>query len=126
MEAASHIIGFFFKLQTQIRLYHWQTKSFARHQATNGLLLKLDVTVDKFLELYQGRYGKANTGQNRLGFEIRQLSDSEAEQFLGSCVEWLADIESKGYISGDDTDLLNLRDEIVGDIQQTKYLFTFQ
>ena len=125
MEAATHLIGFFFKLQTQIRLYHWQTKSYARHQATNGLLLKLDPLVDQFLEVYQGKYGKVNIGHSRLGFEIRALSDDEASQFLDACVDTLGALEDKGFVSEDDTDLLNIRDEILSNLHQTKYLFSF-
>ena len=121
------LVTFFFNLQTQIRVYHWQTNMYARHQATNGLLLKLDPLIDSFMEIFQGKYGKLKFDSSTKTIETSSghLNDDEAILFLQSAVSYLKSIESKGVVKLSDTELLNLRDEIVGHLNQTLYLFTF-
>ncbi len=42
-------------IRNQIKLYHWQTKSFARHKATDDLTAALDLAIDNFVEVYMGK-----------------------------------------------------------------------
>jgi hypothetical protein len=116
---------FFFSLQLNIKMYHWQTSSYARHKATNNLLESLDSLIDKFMEIYQGKFGKIPSGFTSIN--IRTLTDEEsAVDFIQKCIDFLNNItEEDTNISSNDTDLLNIRDEMVGQLNQTLYLFTF-
>jgi hypothetical protein len=38
---------------------------------------------------------------------------------------FLKDLVKNGYLKESDTDLLNIRDDLVGQINKTLYLFTF-
>jgi hypothetical protein len=38
--------------QTNVRLYHWGTKLYARHIASGDLYKQLDTFTDKFVEIY--------------------------------------------------------------------------
>ena len=126
MSASVQFAGFFFKVQHQIRMYHWQTGVYARHQATNQLLEKLDGLIDTFMETYQGKYGKINLEQKKLSIEIGHLSDEGAVQFIRQSIGFLKNVIDDGLLSEDDTDLLNIRDEIMGEMNKTLYLFTFK
>ena len=126
MNAGVQFAGFFFKLQHQIRMYHWQTGVYARHQATNGLLETLDGLVDKFMEIYQGKYGKINLQDKKLQIVIDHLSDEGAVQYIRHQIGFLRSVLDEGMLSEEDTDLLNIRDEIMGELNRTLYLFTFK
>jgi hypothetical protein len=49
------IVSVFFHMRSQIKLYHWQTRSFSEHKATDDLVTALDTNIDKFIEVYMGR-----------------------------------------------------------------------
>ena len=62
--SADHI-HFFLQLRNQIKLYHWQTRVYARHIATDQILEKLEKNIDSFVEIYIGKYGRPRlTGAN--------------------------------------------------------------
>ncbi len=126
MNAGVQLAGFFFKMQHQIRMYHWQTNVYARHQATNGLLDKLDGLVDTFMEVYQGKYGKLHLQDKKIQINIEHLSDEGAVQFIRGQISFLRLIVDNGLLSDEDTDLLNIRDEMMGELNKTLYLFTFK
>ncbi len=126
MSAGVKFTLFFFKLQHQIRVYHWQTGVYARHQATNGLLESLDGLIDKFMEIYQGKYGKINLQDKKHQISIEHLSDEGAVQYIRHQIAFLRALVDEGLLSDEDTDLLNIRDEIMGELNKTLYLFTFK
>lgn len=126
MSAGVQFAVFFFKLQHQIRMYHWQTGVYSRHQATNGLLEALDGFVDKFMEIYQGKYGKIHLQDKKLQIVIEHLSDEAAVQFIRQAIHFLREVVDQGLLTEEDTDLLNIRDEIMGELNKTLYLFTFK
>jgi len=116
---------FFFSLQTNIKMYHWQTTSYARHKATDSLLSDIDSLIDNFMEIYQGKYGKIPIGFTSIN--VRTLTDDETStDFIQKCINYLNNIlDEDTNMSSTDTDLLNIRDEMVGLLNKTLYLFTF-
>lgn len=107
-------------IRNQIKVYHWQTASFARHKATDDLTAALDTNIDTFVEVYMGKYGRPQvTGTIKLG----NFSESAAKTFVAKQTEYLTKTLPK-QLSSEDTDLLNLRDEILADLHKTLYLFT--
>ena len=106
-------------------MYHWQTSSYARHKATDNLLSSLDGLIDKFIEIYQGKFGKFPQGLTTIN--VRTLNDENtASDFLQQCIHFLSNIvDEDNNLTINDTDLLNIRDEMVGTINQTLYLFSF-
>jgi hypothetical protein len=109
-------------IRNQIKLYHWQTKQFARHKATDDLTAALDLNIDAFVESYMGRYGRPHvTG----GIKLHNFSEAAAKAFVAKETKYLErDLPRK--IGKNDTDLLNLRDTILGDLTKVSYLFTLQ
>ena len=122
---SSEIVHIMMTLRNQVKLYHWQTMSFPRHKATDELVTKLDTNIDQFVEVYIGKYGRPKlTGKNS-SIRLRNHSDKEAVALLREAVAWL-NTDLNKYLKKGDTDLFNIRDTIVADLNQTLYLFTFK
>jgi DNA-binding ferritin-like protein len=49
MNLASNV-NFFLNLQTQMKVNHWQTKGYARHQAFGSFYDVMDGLIDSFVE----------------------------------------------------------------------------
>jgi hypothetical protein len=107
-------------IRNQIKLYHWQTSVFARHKATDDLVTSLDTNIDKFVEVYMGKYGRPRVGKT---IPLRNFTEQDGKRFVDQQVKYLTTILPR-KIATEDTDLLNIRDEILADLHQTHYLFT--
>lgn len=118
----NNIIDFFIHLQSQLRIMHWQTKSYARHVAYGMTYDAISDLADKFIEAYQGRYGRIQCGTS---IEIANINDEKLSKLLDECLEFLNNQEKLGIKDGD-TDLSNIRDEIIGTINKLKYLLTLE
>jgi DNA-binding ferritin-like protein len=106
----------------EIRLHHWGTQSYAAHKALGKLYEGIDPLLDAFAETYIGVYGKQ---------EIKDLDDLKLNGpfkiSIGSVLDSFEDYlknELPKEIKSDQTALLNIRDEMLALIQQTKYLLT--
>ena len=106
----------------QLKIYHWQTKSYSRHIASDSLVNSVSDKMDTFIEVIQGSRGKRLSVPNNR-YSIRNLTDGNIIRFLKDFKEWLV-IELIEYLEDTDTDLLNIRDEIIADINKCLYLFT--
>ena len=114
------IVTHLLTIRNQIKLYHWQTKQFARHKATDDLTAALDLNIDAFVESYMGRYGRPRV-QGTL--KLHNFSESAAKAFVARESKYLETVLPR-KIGKTDTDLLNLRDTILGDLTKASYLFT--
>ena len=114
------IVSVFFNMRSQIKLYHWQTRSFAEHKATDDLVKALDTNIDKFIEVYMGRYGRPYIKKT---LPVKNLTVTGIRAFITKSDEWLASSLPR-MLKKNDSDLLNIRDEILADLNQIKYLFT--
>jgi len=115
----------FLTLRTQIKIYHWQTLSYARHIASNDLLTKLDANLDQFIEVYIGKYGRPKFSGKTANIHLSNFHDKDAPELIRNAIYWLENSLSK-KLKKTDTDLLNIRDTIVADLNQVLYLFTLK
>jgi DNA-binding ferritin-like protein len=122
--AKSKIIEIFLGMLNTVKLYHWKTYSYAQHKATDELYAKLNEHVDSFVEVLLGKdesrihiLAKSNPL-----LDYKHTKDFKARVYFYR--EFLIDM-NKVLNSVRDTDLLNIRDEILGDINQFLYLMTF-
>lgn len=109
-------------IRNQVKLYHWQTGSFARHKATDDLTAALDLNIDSFVESYMGRYGRPTVSGS---IKLHNFSESAARSFVAQQTTYLTKVLPK-KLKSTDTDLLNLRDTILADLTKVLYLFTLQ
>jgi len=114
----SGIVSKLIQLQIQFKIFHWQTYSFAQHHAFGELYSALSESIDEFVETYQGAYGRFDFSGAGMGFV--NLDSAAFVSFLNDNISVLQSWER--YFSN--TDLLNIRDEILGSLNKTKYLLT--
>ena len=120
----------FFDMTTHLKIFHWQTPYFSHHKSTDELVSELLEGMDEFLEIYQGIVG------HRVSIESSSLTISNMNQkkiltkmkkfisYLGM-VETMIPKRTQTKKKEDFSGLLNLRDELIGKVQQTMYLLTF-
>jgi hypothetical protein len=105
-----------------IKLYHWKTKSYATHKATDGLHGKLGEIVDRYVEVL---IGKVNLNLNMSDYSelhLKNLKDNdELEVFIKELIEFLLKIHKQLDMERD-VDLMTLRDEIISELNQFLYL----
>ena len=107
-----------------IKVYHWQTKTYARHKATDDLYAGLAKLIDTFVETHIGEQG----GERPVFAEgdvyrIRNWNDKTAEEFLRNFAKWLSiDLQA---VVGESIALHHLLEEMLTLVNQTLYLFTF-
>jgi DNA-binding ferritin-like protein len=121
----SHIVRVFLEMLNTVKLYHWKTHSFAQHKATDELYERLNGNVDKFVETL---LGKDESRIKMVEKRCELLDFSESSDFKERVYEYrdfLVDM-NRYFDAKLDTDLLNIRDEILGDINQFLYLMTFR
>lgn len=70
-----------------------------------------------------GKYGRMDFKGKTACIKIHNFRDVDGPKYLQSAIEWLSKKLPK-QLRKEDTDLLNIRDEIIGDLNQTLYLFT--
>lgn len=121
MDSKKTIFNFFFDLELNIQLYHWLTLSYARHVGSDKLFKNLLESIDKFIEVYIGIYGRPNIIKENI--QIRRMSDDEIIVYLKKTIDFL-NKNLLTYISKNNTDLLNIRDDLIAQINQAIYLFT--
>ena len=107
-----------------VKLYHWQTQSYSAHKATDKLYEKLDGNIDRFVEVYLGKDGsRISKWDNEMSIiQYNRKKDFKSRMF--EYREFLTDL-SNHFDEKKDSDLLSIRDEILADINQFLYLFSF-
>jgi len=110
----------FFEMLLMIKLYHWRTHSFATHKATDDLYKSLNEHMDKFIEVLLGKTGSRMNFSDKKSIQLIDIeSPTKLKQRIEAFKKYLSNIPIK------DTDLLNIRDEILSDLNQFTYLLTF-
>ena len=123
--SAGLLVQMLLEYQNNVKIYHFTTTSYARHVAAGKLHDNLVEKIDKFMEVYQGKYSRVNFSQQKSHINLYQIVDSQMVEYLQNVCKSLGNdalIVNK-YVSIDDTDLLAIRDDILADINQTIYLF---
>jgi DNA-binding ferritin-like protein len=114
----------FISLQEQFRILHWQTKSYARHNAFGGIYSDLDDLIDEFMEVYMGKYGRVEfEGEGTI--ILKNTKDLELNSFIKENLEFLKSLNEELNPSND-SDLLNVRDEIMSKINKLRYLLSLK
>ena len=108
-----------------IKLYHWNTKSYAEHKATDELYEQLNSNIDKFVEVYLGKDGSRIQKWNR-NIDIPQLESAKTlKSRVFSFRDFLTSL-TRTLDAKKDSDLLSIRDDILSDINQFLYLLTLK
>mgnify|MGYP000037141485 FL=1 len=117
-------VNFFLGLQMQLKVNHWQTKGFARHNAFGSTFDELLELVDRYVEEAMGKYGRFILDDETKTIELVNLSEIDMKGFINTLREALVQFTSQ--LDETDTNLLNIRDEILGLINKLGYLLTLE
>lgn len=123
-----YIVCMFLQMLNTVKLYHWKTHSYSQHKATDELYGKLNENIDSFVEVLLGKTGtRVNlTGQKTLPLlDYTNLTDFKKE--IEKYKQFLIDMNKDANINiTNNSDLLNIRDELLANLNQFTYLLTFQ
>ena len=119
----SIIIVTFLGMLNTVKLYHWKTYSYAQHNATDELYSRMNEHIDKFVEIMLGK----DESRFHLLKNLKFFDHSSIEDFKSRIYAYRTFLinMSEVFYPSEDSDLLNVRDEILGDINQFLYLMTF-
>lgn len=121
----STLLTTFLTFQNQVRIYHWRTRSYARHVSSGSLYDDIDKLIDQFIETLQGKTERITYDQ--ITVKLFPLQDEEMVELLQNFAVFLEEkVESYLKKLGNSYELKNIRDEMLGKVNQTKFLFTLQ
>ena len=117
------LVSTFLETLDMIKLYHWKTKSYAHHKATDELHEELSKSVDKFFEVLMG---KTNNRIRMMEHHLKLYDLSSKKQFKTKLYEFrqlLTDLD-RTFDPRDDSDLFTIRDDMLIHVNQFLYLVT--
>lgn len=117
-------VNFLLSLQIQMKINHWQTKGFARHNAFGGFYDSLNDLIDTFVESAMGKYGRFTLDNETKTIQLSNLSELDMKGLINTVRESLIQISDQ--VDQTDTDLLNIRDEMLGELNKLSYLLTLE
>lgn len=102
----------------QLHLLHWQTTSYAEHQALGGLYDYVHDFKDGVVEKIMGYTGKRPTP-----YKIEALTNCKPEQCVSDLLAFASALKMYGE-KNSFHDVCNLADALSGEAAKTKYLLT--
>ena len=122
----SEIVLKFIQILNIIKIYHWKTLSYPQHKATDELYESFNGRMDEFVETMLGKTGKR---VNLSSVKSIPFYDYTNVTKFKQCIEifktYLVNMSNAAYFKNPaNSDLLNIRDEILGDLNKFTYLLT--
>lgn len=112
------------QIQLQWRFLHWQTFGDAKHRTYGEIYEGLDDLIDKFTEVMMGKYGRPKF-EPEFAIMFQDISALSIQNFIDGITEFLVSMSDQ-LDARYDSDLLNLRDEMLALINKSKYLLTLK
>ncbi len=107
-----------------MKICHWQTKGIARHESFGNFYDDLTPLIDDFVEQSMGKYGRFTLEDETKIIQLSNLSEIDIKGLVNTTRQALVQLTEQ--LDSSDTDLLNLRDEILGKVNKYAYLFTME
>lgn len=124
----SNVVLNFFIIQNYLKINHWQTSSYATHVAIGNLYDALNLLIDQFIETLQGKMTKHIQFKNPEKIEISNQSDNDVKRLITICIRWIENELPKILLRDEkivmSSDLKNIADEMVGELNKTLFLLT--
>ena len=129
--AKKHMITYMLQMLMTVKLYPWNTLSFSTHKATDELYGTLNTLIDQFVEVLLGKHNNVSERNKHEILTIKTLhlhsykDNGKFKQQLEMYKKYLVGL-SKHFSNGENTDLLNIRDEILATLNKISYLLTLK
>ena len=119
----------FLEMLLMVKLFHWKTHSYATHKATDELYDSLNGNMDKFIEVLLGKTGARTDLMSNKTISLYDLDSQEKlKAKIDSFKSYLVNLNNNIVLTTtmSNSDLFNIRDEILGDLNKFLYLLTFK
>lgn len=120
------LVNYYLELLMIIKVYHWKTKSYSEHKATDELYETLNSNFDKFVEVM---LGKDDSKLKMKGKTIKFTDPSnkkDLKKIISSYKKLLEKSMNKYINIVKDTDLLSIRDDILANLNQFLFLLALK
>jgi hypothetical protein len=116
------------------KAFHYRTSQYGKHKELDNAFSKFEKHVDRFLETWQGKHQKIVFCKSRsssghtctdIMMTVPILDRKNYRSVIDGWIGWLDTDLPKYLHSQKDSDLLNIRDDIKGDLNRLKYLLDF-
>ena len=126
INSPGEMILFFMGMLNTVKLYHWKTLSFATHKATDELYEDLNKYVDEFVEVMLGYHGGVraklpHTNMKMNDFNTPEQFKHKMDEYKKTLISYTQKLDPV-----QNSDLLNIRDEILAALNKTAYLLSFR
>lgn len=111
------------QIHNQLRIFHWQTESYSQHVAFGDAYSKIGELIDDFVEIYMGKNGRVKA-KLTYNIELDNLTENYSD-YIDNHISYLTNLTNE-LDSVKDTDLLNIRDEMLAVLNKLKYLLTLK
>lgn len=119
------ITSMFLQMLNTVKLYHWKTFSYPQHVATDSLYGSLNEKIDEFIEVMLGKTGTRINLINQKSIPLMDFTNvNDFKREIANYKRFLINMDKSNL--SDNTDLLNIRDEILGLLNKFTYLLTFK
>lgn len=125
-KSESELVNHFLELLMIIKVYHWKTHSYSEHKATDNLYDQLNENIDKFVEIMLGKTNSRLNMKNKSIVFTDPNTKNNLKKIINNYKILLEDKITLYIGLSKNTDLLNIRDEILGNLNQFLYLLTFK
>jgi DNA-binding ferritin-like protein len=123
----SMIVSTFLEMLNTVKLYHWKTKCFAAHKASDELYGTLNEKIDELVEVMLGKAELGGRAKllNVTGLKLSMTSSDEVfKKQIEAYKTFLINMTSGIGSVPANADLLAIRDEILAAMNQFLYLLT--
>jgi DNA-binding ferritin-like protein len=120
----NQIVLTFLEFLNMIKLYHWKTRSYSQHKATDELYGRLNDNIDKFVEVL---LGKDQSRIEQIEKHLTLINTAVMTEVKPRVLEFrsfLTDLNTY-FDEKRDSDLFSIRDDILVDVNQFLYLLSF-
>ena len=115
------IVKFFLKSQAQLKLLHWQTKSYSKHKVFEDIYEELEEMSDEFVEAFQGKYGRIFL--ENAPIELININDDKINTMAQENIQFL-EIQLTSLLNEHDVDLLGIKDDMILQWNKLRYLLS--
>ena len=124
-----HIFKMILQNSAQTKLLHWQCALYGQHKALDKLFENIIEIGDGLAESIMGKYGKPVLTEDQLCLKLMNFEnpkDGDLSKYMDHLYKCYT-IDCKSLLDeNSDSELINILDEMIAAIDQTKYLISLR
>lgn len=131
LSSKKQIVTQMLQMLMTVKLYHWNTLSFSTHKATDELYGSLNTLIDQFVEVLLGKHNNVSERNKQEILAVKTLhlhtykDNGKFKHQLETYKKYLIGL-NKHFSQSENSDLLNIRDEILATLNKISYLLTLK